>query len=233
MEPNPPEGGLRQRRHFGRRKGPALSAHQAGLLETLLPKLRIEPQSARDPRSYFSTAVLDVWLEIGFGGGEHLLWQAEAHPRVGLIGAEPYVSGVAKLLSKLAPVPAPNLRLYTEDATDIIEALPAASLGRVFVLFPDPWPKTRHHKRRFIQMAMLDQLARVMKPGAELRFATDDNGYLVWTLERLSAHPAFTWLANSAASWRTRPDDWPQTRYEAKAIRAGDTCTYLRLVRTG
>ena len=104
MEPHPPEGGLRQRRHFGRRKGPALSAHQAGLLETLLPKLRIEPQSARDPRSYFSVAVSDLWFEIGFGGGEHLLWQARTNPGVGLIGAEPYVSGVAKLLSKLAPV---------------------------------------------------------------------------------------------------------------------------------
>ena len=232
MEPNPHESGHRQRRHFGRRKGPALSAHQAGLLETLLPQVRLEPQSGRDPSHYFSATVSDIWLEIGFGGGEHLLWQAEAHPRVGLIGAEPYVSGVAKLLSRLAPAPLPNLRLYTEDATDIIEALPNASLGRVFVLFPDPWPKTRHHKRRFIQMAMLDQLARVMKPGAELRFATDDNGYLVWTLERLSAHRAFQWSANMARDWRARPSDWPETRYEAKAIRVGSTCTYLRFVRT-
>lgn len=232
MEPNPPEGGLRQRRHFGRRKGPALSAHQAGLLETLLPRLRIEPQPGRDPRDYFPPSVSDVWLEVGFGGGEHLLWQAKANPAVGLIGAEPYVSGVAKLLSRLAPSPAPNLRLYTEDATDIIEALPEASLGRVFVLFPDPWPKTRHHKRRFIQTAMLDRLARAMKPGAELRFATDDNGYMVWTLERLSAHPAFAWLANAASDWRARPPDWPETRYEAKAIRAGSTCTYLRFART-
>jgi tRNA (guanine-N7-)-methyltransferase len=231
MEPDPHEGGHRQRRHFGRRKGPALSAHQAGLLETLLPQLRIEPQAGRDPRTYF-VDVSEVWLEIGFGGGEHLLWQAEANPRVGVIGAEPYVSGVAKLLSRLAPAPPPNLRLYTEDATDIIEALPDSSLGRVFVLFPDPWPKTRHHKRRFVQMAMLDQLARVMKPGAELRFATDDTGYLVWTLERLSAHRAFQWSANGAADWRARPPDWPPTRYEAKAIRAGDTCTYLRFART-
>jgi tRNA (guanine-N7-)-methyltransferase len=232
MEPNAPLGGLRQRRHFGRRKGPALSAYQAGLLETLLPALTIEPQSGRDPRSYFSAPVSDVWLEVGFGGGEHLLWQAQAHPDIGLIGAEPYVSGVAKLLSRVAPAPVANLLLYTEDATDIIDALPDSSLGRVFVLFPDPWPKTRHHKRRFIQMAMLDQLARVMKPGAELRFGTDDKSYLVWALERLSAHHAFQWLANSAADWRARPDDWPQTRYEAKAIRAGDTCTYLRFVRT-
>jgi len=233
--------GFPQRRHFGRRKGPALSAHQAGLLETLLPRLQLEPQAGRDPRGYFSQTVSDVWLEVGFGGGEHLFWQAETHPHVGVLGAEPYVSGVAKLLSKLAAgglsaealakAEGGNIRLYMEDAGDIIEALPDACLGRAFVLFPDPWPKTRHHKRRFIQTAMLDSFARVMKRGAELRFATDDNSYLVWTLERLSAHPAFAWLAMSAPDWRARPPDWPETRYEAKAIRAGSTCTYLRFVR--
>lgn len=233
MEPDPHQHGVRQRRHFGRRKGPALSAHQSGLLETLLPRLLIEPAPGRDPRAYFSASVSEVWFEIGFGGGEHLLWQAQAKPDIGLIGAEPYVSGVAKLLSKLDAAPATgNIRLYMEDATDIIEALPDASLARVFVLFPDPWPKTRHHKRRFIQTAMLDRLARVMKQGAELRFATDDNGYLVWTLERLSAHSSFVWLAKTAKDWRARPADWPETRYEAKAIRAGSTCTYLRFVRT-
>ena len=238
MESDPHQHGIRQRRHFGRRKGPALSAHQAGLLETLLPRLLFAPGAGRDPRTCFSSGVSEVWLEVGFGGGEHLLWQAQANPQIGLIGAEPYVSGVAKLLSKLA-LPhssaagtTSNIRLYMEDATDIIEALPDASLARVFVLFPDPWPKMRHHKRRFIQMAMLDQLARVMKQGAELRFATDDNGYLVWTLERLSVHPAFMWLAKTAADWRARPADWPETRYEAKAIRSGSTCTYLRFVRT-
>ena len=223
-----------QRRHFGRRRGPALSAHQSRLFETLLPQLLIEPQAGRDPRGYFSKDGLsEVWLEIGFGGGEHLLWQAQAHPLVGIIGAEPYVSGIAKLLSKLsACADGPrNIRLYAEDATDIIEALPSASLSRVFVLFPDPWPKTRHHKRRFIQMSMLDAFACVMKPGAELRFATDDQGYLLWTLERLCAHPAFVWLAKEALDWRARPADWPETRYEAKAIRAGSTCTYLRFAR--
>jgi tRNA (guanine-N7-)-methyltransferase len=232
MEHAPLKDGFRQRRHFGRRKGPALSAYQAGLFETLLPRLRLALEAGRDPRRYFSGDVSEVWLEVGFGGGEHLLWQAQANPRVGLIGAEPYVSGIAKLLSKLGSAEAlSNLRLYTEDATDIIESLPDASLSRVFVLFPDPWPKTRHHKRRFIQMAMLDQLARVMKQGAELRFATDDNGYLVWTLERLAAHPAFEWLAARADDWRARPPDWPETRYEAKAIKAGAACTYLRFVR--
>ena len=225
--------GFPQRRHFGRRKGPALSAHQAGLLETLLPRLQLAPELGRDPRTYFPEAVTDVWLEVGFGGGEHLLWQAETKPHVGLIGAEPYVSGVAKLLSKIAASPrqGANIRLYSEDATDIIEGLPDASIGRVFVLFPDPWPKTRHHKRRFIQTGMLDRLARVMKQGAELRFATDDNSYLVWSLERLAAHAAFEWLARSAADWRTRSSDWPETRYEAKAKGVGDTCTYLRFVR--
>lgn len=233
MTRDPQSSGFPQRRHFGRRKGPALSAHQSGLLETLLPRLLIEPKPGRVPRSYFSSGISEVWLEVGFGGGEHLLWQAGANPGIGIIGAEPYVSGVAKLLSRIAASPGgeTNVRLYTEDATDIIDALPDASLDRAFVLFPDPWPKTRHHKRRFIQTAMLDRLARVMKPGAELRYATDDPGYLVWTLERLSAHRAFAWLANSPADWRARPHDWPETRYEAKAIRAGSTCTYLRFVR--
>ena len=234
MTRDPQTNGFPQRRHFGRRKGPALSAHQSRLLETLLPRLLIDPEPERDPLSYFSAGLAQVWLEVGFGGGEHLLWQAVTNPGIGIIGAEPYVSGVAKLLSKIDARAggAPNIRLYTEDAGDIIEALPAASIDRAFVLFPDPWPKTRHHKRRFIQMATLDLFARVMKAGAELRFATDDPGYLVWTLERLSAHPAFAWLANAPGDWRARPPDWPETRYEAKAIRAGSTCTYLRFMRT-
>ncbi len=239
-----------RRKLYGRRKGPALSAHQQHLLETLLPQLAPRLETGRNPKAYFSAAVDEAWLEIGFGGGEHLLWQAQHHPNIGIIGAEPYISGVAKLLSRLAPPsvslrsPPPqaaggpdegrgsgNLCLYSEDARDIISALPDASLGRVFILFPDPWPKTRHHKRRFIQMEMLDQLARVMKPGAELRFATDDRSYLVWALERLVAHPAFAWLADCPADWRARSQDWPETRYEAKAKRVGRASTYLRFVR--
>lgn len=208
----------RQRRHFGRRKGPSLSARQIGLMENLLPQLALAPAEGRDPKDYFGRAMSDVWLEVGFGGGEHLVWQAEAHPDIGMIGAEPYVSGMAKLLSHIAEKDSANIRLYMEDATDIIDSLPPSSLGRVFILFPDPWPKTRHHKRRFIQTAMLDALARVLKPGGELRFATDDAGYLVWALERLMAHRAFVWLAQCPGDWRVRPTDWPQTRYEAKAL---------------
>ena len=195
--------------------------------------MALTPQQGRNLREYFAerSALTDVWLEVGFGAGEHLAWQAEAYPEVGVIGAEPYVAGMAKLLARIADKNLRNIRLYTEDVRDVIAAAPDASFGRIFILFPDPWPKTRHHKRRFIQMEMLDRLARVMRPGAELRFATDDPGYLVWALERLSAHPAFGWLAESAADWRARTRDWPQTRYEAKAITASRACSYLRFAR--
>jgi len=234
-----------RRKLFGRRKGPALSVRQKDLMQTLLPSLQLVPEPGRAPAGYFANAS-EVWLEIGFGAGEHLLWQAGAHPNIGVIGVEPYVAGIAKLLSKLTSLspaggegqgegtlsrPPHNIRLYTHDARDVIAALPDASVSRVFLLFPDPWPKKRHHKRRFVQMEMLDQLARIMRKGAEFRFATDDYGYRLWTLERLCAHPAFTWLARSPEDWRARPADWPQTRYEAKAIAAGRICTYLRFVR--
>ncbi len=147
-----------------------------------------------------------------------------------MIGAEPYISGIAKLLSKVAGTRIGNIRLHEGDARDVIEALPDASLGRVFLLFPDPWPKTRHHKRRFVQREMLDALARVMRPGAEFRFASDDAGYFSWTLERLCAHPRFAWTAKKASDWNTRPSDWPQTRYEAKALHGPPR--YLRFVRS-
>jgi tRNA (guanine-N7-)-methyltransferase len=211
-----------------------LSARQSGLLETLLPQLTLQLQPGLDAAQYFSDKdVSEIWLEVGFGGGEHLLWQAENHPDTGIIGAEPYVAGMAKLLARIAEKDIGNIRLYSEDAHDIVAALPDASLARVFVLFPDPWPKKRHHKRRFIQTEMLSELARVMRPGAEFRFATDDSGYLVWALERLMAHPRFAWLADSASEWRARPCDWPETRYETKALRQGRGCTYLRFKRVG
>jgi tRNA (guanine-N7-)-methyltransferase len=215
---------------YGRRKGPKLSAHQENLRGTLLPKLLLVPEHGRDPRSYFAAPVDDVWLEVGYGAGEHLLWQARAHPRIGLIGAEPYISGTAKLLSKLDEDPVSNIRLYEDDARDIIFGLPDAAIGRFFLLFPDPWPKTRHHKRRFLQMEMLDQLARILRPGAELRFASDDAGYLAYALERLMAHPAFVWTAAGPSDWRTRTPDWPPTRYEAKELHGPPA--FLRFVRT-
>jgi tRNA (guanine-N7-)-methyltransferase len=223
-------GGQRQRRLlYGRRKGPKLSPYKEELRRTLLPRLALKLESGCDPRTYFAAGVEDVWLEVGFGAGEHLLDQARIYPDVGLIGAEPYEAGVAKLLSKIENMDASNIRIYEDDARDVVQALPDASLGRVFILFPDPWPKTRHHKRRFVQMEMLDALARVMKPGAELRIASDDAGYIAWTLERAMAHPDFAWTAERAADWKTRPQSWPQTRYEAKALHGPPA--YLLFVR--
>ena len=223
-------GGPRQRRLlYGRRKGPKLSPHKEELRRTLLPRLALKLESGRDPRTYFAASVEDVWLEVGFGAGEHLLDQARAHPDVGLIGAEPYEAGVAKLLTKIAGAPPLNLLIHEGDARDIIAALPDASLGRVFILFPDPWPKTRHHKRRFVQMETLDTLARAMRQAAELRFASDDAGYFAWTLERLLAHPDFAWTARCAADWKIRPVGWPETRYEAKALHGPPA--YLGFVR--
>lgn len=200
---------------------------------TLLPKLRLDLGACADPCGLFG-GVDEVWLEVGFGGGEHLLEHARANPSIGLIGAEPYEAGVAKLLSKLADSDCAHIRIHEGDARDIIEALPDASLGRAFILFPDPWPKTRHHKRRFVQMEMLDALARVLKPGAELRIASDDAGYVDWTLERLMAHPGFAWTAKIASDWKVRPLGWPQTRYEAKALHGPPVyLQFMRMAKVG
>jgi len=208
----------RQRRQlYGRRKGPKLSARQADLRGTLLPQIAFDP--TMDAQAQFPPHIKSLWLEVGFGAGEHLHQLAGEHPDIGMIGAEPYEMGVAKLLSKLAQEPRANIRIYEGDGRDIIAALPDGSLERFFLLFPDPWPKTRHHKRRFLQMEMLNELARVLKPGAELRFATDDKSYLPYALERLIAHPDFEWTARGPSDWKTRPQSWPRTRYEAKAIK--------------
>jgi len=216
-----------RRKLYGRRKGPKLSQRQAGLRRTLLSELAYRPGG--DPLNQFPNSVQNVWLEVGFGAGEHLVRQAMEHPAVGLIGAEPYEMGIAKLLTKLEENPLNTVRVYEGDGRDIIESLPDHSLGRFFLLFPDPWPKTRHHKRRFLQMEMLDQLARVLKPGAELRFATDDKSYLPYALERLMAHPAFDWVVQGPSDWKSRPGDWPPTRYETKAIKGPPT--FLRFIR--
>ncbi len=219
------------RRHFGRRKGWKLGDRQTGLLANLLPSLTLRLEAGRAPNTYFDPPQDEVWLEIGFGGGEHLAAQAEAHPGVGIIGAEPFIAGMAKLLGKIDETGIRNVRLYTDDARDILAALPDAALSKVFILFPDPWPKTRHHKRRLIQKDMLDALARAMKPGAELRFASDAEDYVTWALERFMAHDAFHWTAEEASDWHLRPQGWPPTRYEAKALKAGRRPAYLRLIR--
>jgi tRNA (guanine-N7-)-methyltransferase len=200
----------------------------------LLPALSIDPDRLPEaPGSLFPEPVRDLWLEVGFGAGEHLLQQALRNPDIGFIGCEPYLNGVARLLADIdAADPAPrNIRLYTDDARTVLERLPDNCLGRVFVLFPDPWPKNRHHRRRFVAPAQLDALARVMRPGAELRLATDHVGYLRWMLFCLLDHPGFRWCARGPGDWRRRTADWPPTRYEEKALEKGIAPAYLRFER--
>ncbi len=184
-----------------------------------------------EPRALFPHKPDQVWLEIGFGGGEHLAEQARAHPDVGLIGCEVFLNGIATLLALVSSHGLANVRVHPEDARDLLDALPDASLDRVFLLFPDPWPKRRHAERRFIQPANLDLLARLMRPGAELRVASDDPTYIGWALAHLVRHPAFAWTARGPADWRARTVDWPGTRYESKALREGRQPVFLRFTR--
>ncbi|MCT7378608.1 tRNA (guanine(46)-N(7))-methyltransferase TrmB [Chelativorans salis] len=218
---------------FGRRRGKRLRPHQRATLEALLPRLKLDLDSPAptDIRTLFAHPVTDVRLEIGFGGGEHLLAELERYPDRGFIGVEPFVNGMAKLLSALEGTAPVNLRLYDDDATALLDWLPAASLSGVDLLYPDPWPKKKHWKRRFVGPANLDRLARVMKPGAVFRFASDIDTYVNWTLLHCRAHPAFAWEAESAEDWRQPYEGWPSTRYEAKAMREGRTPAYLTFIR--
>jgi tRNA (guanine-N7-)-methyltransferase len=172
-----------------------------------------------------------VWLEAGFGGGEHLAAQAVAHPAIGMIGAEVFQNGIVKLLGEVERRQLANIRVFTDDVRLLLAALPEAALARVFILFPDPWPKLRHQKRRLVSTETLDRLALVMADGAELRLATDDADYFAWMLERLAPHPAFEAPAQAAADRRQRPADWPPTRYEEKALAAGRQPQFLRFRR--
>ena len=192
----------------------------------MLPGLAVrlpagEPAGALDPRALFACPVEGVWLEIGFGAGDHLADQAQRHPVIGFIGAEPFVNGVAALVARTVAAGLRNVRVFQDDVRLLLAHVAGASLGRVFVLFPDPWPKMRHHKRRLISRDTLDLLAQVMADGAELRFASDHAEYAAWALACAVAHPAFLWTAERASDWRTRPQGSVETRYEAKARAAG------------
>lgn len=218
---------------YGRRRGRPIRAHKTALLDALLPRLRFTlPSSGMlDPAELFSRPVDDVWLEVGFGSGEHLAEQAVSHPAIGMIGCEPFINGVANLLQHIENRGLDSIRIYPDDARPVLDALPDRSIGRCFVLFADPWPKKRHHDRRFIGPENLARLARVLKPGAELRLASDDMRLLNWMFDHTWHHPDFEWLARSAADWRQRPADWPPSRYEQKAIAAGRTPVFLRFRR--
>jgi tRNA (guanine-N7-)-methyltransferase len=218
---------------YGRRRGRPLRAGQRERQSLLLPQLsfKLPDRGQLDPVNLFPQRPHNVWLEIGFGAGEHLAAQAAEHADIGFIGCEVFENGVAKLLGEVERRGLANVRVYADDARPLLAALAPQSIARAFVLFPDPWPKARHHKRRLIAPPTLDRLAEVMLPGAELRLATDDPSYLSWMLEHLSAHPAFAWTARSPADWRERPLDWPPTRYEQKAVQAGRKPNFLRFER--
>ena len=213
---------------YGRRKGKTLRSGQAERLETLLPRLRVDPADPLGGLADFA----DIWLEIGFGGGEHLAAQARAHPQIGFIGVEPFVNGVAKLLGVVAEEDLGNIRVWDDDVSRLLPHVRAGSIGRVYLLYPDPWPKRRQRKRRLLNEETLAALARILRPDGELRFATDIDDYAGWALVRANASPHFTWTASRADDWRQPWPDWPGTRYEAKARREGRSSAYLTFRRS-
>lgn len=216
-------------RSYGRLKSRPIKPRQAGLMDSLLPGLALDLSAPLD-RETLKPDAAEVWLEIGFGGGEHMAAQAAMHPQALILGAEPFVNGAASAVRHIDERKLDNVRLHHGDARDLIAALPDACLERVFILFPDPWPKARHHKRRLIQPEVLSALARVLKPGGRLRFATDWADYADWTLERILGSGLFDWPAERAADWRVPPADHVTTRYEEKKL--GDCApVFLDFVR--
>ena len=209
------------RAFFGRRKGHKLRPHQARLIETLLPRLAIDlSRPAPAPLgTLFPLPVDDIQLEIGFGGGEYLIAQAQERPRTGFIGVEPFVNGMAKALAAIESGKLQNIRLHFDDAVNLMAWLPQNALTRIDLIHPDPWPKRRHWKRRFVQDAMVSRLARILRPGGELRFVTDIADYAAWTLQRLLRSADFEWTAQGADDWRKPWPSFINTRYHAKAAR--------------
>lgn len=226
------ETGDTRRRIYGRRRGRKLRAGRRALMDTLLPRLRVALPSAGmlDPQTLFPS-MADVWLEIGFGAGEHLATQARVHPEIGFLGAEVFENGIATLLAAIDQDQLANVRLFIDDARLLLARLPDRSVGRAFILFPDPWPKERHKKRRIVATETLDQLSRALRPGAELRLATDDVDYAQWMAAAIGAHTGFVELARGEGEWPARPADWPATRYEQKAVAAGRKPRFFRLAR--
>lgn len=243
------------RAFYGRRTSHKLRGGREATLAALMPALRISlpPMQFRggtettqygatawsmekhapllDPRALFAKPVGDVWLEIGFGAGEHLIARAKENPQIGFIGCEAYIDGLARLVGEIARENIDNIRLYDADAIHLIERLPDASIARVYLLYPDPWPKRRQRKRRFISDERLAQLARILKPGGEFRFATDIDDYAAWTLARALRSPDFEWIAEKAEDWLSPWPNWASTRYEKKALREGRKSSYLTFRR--
>lgn len=217
-------------RTFGRAKGRPLSPAQAAKFETLYPALKIDTSRPNAPLAGLDD-FSDIWFEIGFGGAEHIVWQALNTPDIVILGAEPFEPGVAKALTAIQENTLHNIRLYHGDARDVLGALPDGCLGKVFVLFPDPWPKSKHHKRRLINDAFVQEVHRVLRPGGEFRFGSDIIHYVDWALTRISRHGGFDWQPAGHQDWRKRGEDWPQTRYLSKALREGRSGHFFTFTR--
>lgn len=234
---SPTPTGAPWRNFYGRRKGKGLRQSQEVYLQEDLDALSPGPVDweANPDRTPLDLTALfgarDVWLEIGFGGGEHMVHQAAQNPQVGVIGCEPYINGVAMLLGKIRTANVENIAVHPGDARDLFDVLPEASIARAFLLYPDPWPKKRHHRRRFVTPEHLKPLARVLRPGAILRIATDIPDYVRQALEQVP-RAGFEWLAEGPDDWRVSWDDWHSTRYEQKALREGRPPHYLTFRRT-
>ncbi|MEZ0283379.1 tRNA (guanosine(46)-N(7))-methyltransferase TrmB [Methyloceanibacter sp.] len=220
-------------RSYGRRKAKPLSARKERLIGELLPRLRLDlaHEPPRSLASLFPKPVKEVWLEVGFGSGEHLLWQAERHEDVGFIGCEPFINGMASLLGAVETSGIATIRVHDGDARDVLGWLPDGSIGRIFLLFPDPWPKKRQLKRRLLSRETVKALARVLRRGGEFRFASDDANYAAQALLLARTSGAFVWEAERPADWREREGDWPETRYERKALAGGRKAVYLRFTK--
>jgi tRNA (guanine-N7-)-methyltransferase len=219
---------------FGRRKGHKLRSHQSDLIAHLLPRLSFDPAKIGPSNltALFGGRVNEMRIEIGFGGGEHLIAEALAFPHTGFIGCEPYVNGMAKILAQIEAHDISNIRLFAGDASELLAWLPESSLSRIDLIHPDPWPKRRHWKRRFVQDATIAAIARVLRPDGEFRFVSDIADYCAWTLAHLTRSPDFLWLAERAADWRNPWPGYTMTRYGRKATREGRRATYLRFRRT-
>jgi tRNA (guanine-N7-)-methyltransferase len=233
----PGEGGAvhPQGSFFGRRKGHKLRLHQADLIENLLPRLALDitQPGPHDLADLFDPPADDVRLEIGFGGGEHLIAEARAFPGTGFIGCEPYVNGMAKILTQIEAHNIGNIRLFAGDAAALLAWAPPRALARIDLIHPDPWPKRRHWKRRFVQDATVAAIARILRPGGEFRFVSDIDDYGAWTLKHVLRSADFDWTAERASDWRLPWADYTMTRYGMKAEREGRHAAYLRFRKVG
>jgi tRNA (guanine-N7-)-methyltransferase len=234
----PPDDGEAIHAHgsfFGRRKGHKLRSHQADLIEHLLPRLALDITSPSPPglADLLDPPADEIRLEIGFGGGEHLIAEARAFPDTGFIGCEPYVNGMAKILTQIEAHSIGNVRLFAGDAAELLAWAPPGSLARIDLIHPDPWPKRRHWKRRFVQDATVAAMARALKPDGEFRFVSDIDDYCAWTLTHLARSQDFVWTAERASDWRLPWTDYTMTRYGRKAEREGRQATYLRFRKIG